>query len=303
LEVRDIWPESIGAVGAMQNGLLLRTLCRLERWMYRAADRIVTVGHGYRENILSKVDAGGRIHVITNGVDLSQFVPADTEGRFRNEWGLNGRFICSYVGTIGMAHGLEVVLEAARRLNSKGRRDIAFCLVGDGAQRAKLEKDVRAAGLQDMVVFAGLQPKEAIPCVLASSDACLIHLKKCDLFTTVIPSKIFETMAAAKPIIMGVEGESRAIVLSAGSGLPMEPGSAVSLVQAVEQLADDPKLAARCGQQGRAFVAEHYSRDVLAAEYLRVLTELAEPIERNGSKSPAIANTSIEEVCGSSSKV
>ncbi len=274
LEIRDIWPESIQTVGALRNGWLLRILETLERWMYRAARHIVAVGDGYRDKILQKVDMRDRISVITNGVDLSQFRPGKAQPRLLEQWGLGSRFVCSYVGTIGMAHGLEVVPAAARILKNKGRDDIGFLLVGDGADRKRLEKQVRDAGLGESVVFAGRQPKEEIPAILASSNACLIHLKSCELFGTVIPSKIFETMAMGRPTVMGVRGEARDIVLQAGAGLPMEPDSAESLVGAVEQLADNPQRASLLGRSARNTVVQRYNRDVLAARFLELLEEV-----------------------------
>jgi glycosyltransferase involved in cell wall biosynthesis len=274
LEIRDIWPESIEAVGALRNRMLLRCLERLERRMYRAAREIVTVGNGYRENIRGKIASDRRISVITNGVDLTRFAPMPPDTQFLKKWSLEGKFICSYLGTIGMAHGLEVVLEAATKFKSQGRDDIRFVLAGDGAARRQLMEAAQNAGLTGMVVFPGRLSREEAPSVLASSHAALVHLKKFELFTTVIPSKIFETMAMGRPIIMGVEGESRDIVLEAGAGLPMEPNCPDSLVACVTRLADDPALLRSLGEAGRRSVAEQFSRDVLAGRYLELLTRV-----------------------------
>lgn len=275
LEIRDIWPESIQAVGAMRNGPLLRLLERLERWMYQAAEHVVAVGDGYRDRILQRADVSNRISVITNGVDPKRFAPRPADAEFLRHWRLEGKFVCSYIGTIGMAHGLEVVLETAKFLKTQGRDDIAFCLVGDGSSRERLEAEVRRAGLEDLVVFPGLQPKEHIPAILASSNACLVHLKKCDLFETVIPSKIFETMAMGRPIIMGVQGPARDIVLQSGAGVAMEPESVAALVNAVETLADNRHLAVSLGRAGRQCVLTNFNRDRLAERYLRLLEEVA----------------------------
>ena len=174
-----------------------------------------------------------------------------------------------------MAHGLEVVVEAASRLARLGRRDIVFCLVGDGAARSKLERSVDALGLGDMVIFLGRQPKEAVPTILSSSDACLVHLKPCELFTTVIPSKIFEMLAMGRPIIMGVPGDAQRIVMEAGAGIPMAPGCAQSLVQAVTNLADDQDQALKLGINARRHVARHFDRDRLANRLLRILRDVA----------------------------
>ena len=275
VEIRDIWPESIAAVGAMKNGRLLRMLEWLERRLYLSADHIVTVGNGYKQRIEEKVAVDGRISVVTNGVDLNFFKPREADRDFLQEWGLEGKFVCSYVGTIGMAHGLEVVVEAARLLKQQGRNDIAFCLVGDGASRQRLEDQVRREGLQSHVVFTGRLPKSAMPRVLACSNASLIHLKKCELFEGVIPSKIFETMAMGVPMIMGVRGEARRIVDQAEAGIDMEPDDAQSLVAAVERLADEPAVAAQLGKSGRQFVDRYFNRETLAAGYLALLESIA----------------------------
>lgn len=282
LEVRDIWPESIEVVGAFRNRRLLRFLEWLERRLYRAADHIVTVGNGYRERLLSKFDHPKQISVVTNGVDLERFVPVDGDAEFLKRWNLEGKFVCSYVGTIGMAHGLDVVLEAARLLREDGRDDIRFLLVGDGAERAHLQERSRGAGLNDLVIFTGRLSKEEMPRVLAASDACLVHLRKCELFESVIPSKLFEIMAMRRPIIMGVHGEALDMVLEAGAGIEMEPDSAHSLVACVEKLADTPGLTDELGRTAREYVAARFSRDTLAAQYLRLLEQVArkEPAER-----------------------
>ncbi|HPU08071.1 MAG TPA: glycosyltransferase family 4 protein, partial [Thermogutta sp.] len=226
LEIRDIWPESIETVGAIRFRPVLRFLQFLERVMYRSADHIVAVGEGYRQKILEKVNIPQRISVITNGVDLERFRPQPLDKELRRKWNGEGKFVCAYVGTIGMAHGLEIVLDAAERLRDQGRNDIVFWLVGEGARKAYLENEARQRGLKDRVIFTGRLPKEEMPRVLASADACLVHLRKTELFETVIPSKIFEMMAMGKPIIMGVRGEALRIVEESGAGVAMEPESA-----------------------------------------------------------------------------
>lgn len=276
LEIRDIWPESIAAVGAMKQGVLVRYLEWLEKRMYRASVHIVTVGSGYHDNVVAKVpNMADRTSVVTNGVDVDSYVPEDRDPEFLNEYGLDRKFVCSYVGTIGMAHGLDVTIRAAKLLKAKGRTDIGFLIVGDGAQREKLECEAADQGVADLVRFTGRLSKQRMPGVLASSDCCLVHLKGTELFSTVIPSKIFETMAMQRPIIMGVQGPARQIVMDAGGGLPMEPDNAEDLVRIVCEFADDPEGVAQRCQRARDYVAENYSRDRLANEMLRTLKSVA----------------------------
>ena len=271
LEIRDIWPESIAAVGALQKGLATRFLEWLERRMYLAADQIVTVGHGYREQIAAKVPVGDRISVVMNGVDSDVFSPRPRDEAFLAKWNLTGKFVCSYVGTIGMAHGLEVVVRAAHTLKEQGRDDIVFLIVGDGARREELQRLATQEGVASQIVFTGRMSRDQMPTVLASSDACLVHLRKTELFETVVPSKIFETMAMGRPIIMGVRGESLAIVKDAGAAIEMEPESEADLVAALIRLADEPGLRTQLSSSAREYVMTHYHRDRQAVRMLEVL--------------------------------
>jgi len=275
LEIRDIWPESIVTVGAMEKGMLLRILEFIERRMYRAANHIVTVGSGYRDNIVAKVDCGDRTSVVTNGVDSDLFSPKDASPEFRSMYGLGDRFVCSYVGTIGMAHGLSIVVRAAKRLKEANREDIVFCLVGDGASRAAIEQEIEAADVGSLVQLTGRLPKSEMPTVLASSDCLLVHLMKTDLFQTVIPSKIFESMAMKRPLIMGVQGESADIVEASGSGIHIEPENDEELVAAVIKLHESPEFYEQLCSKGRSFATEHYSRDKLASKMLATIEKVA----------------------------
>ncbi len=273
LEIRDIWPDSIVAVGALGSPRLLRLLEHWERSMYRAATRIVTVGEGYQQQLEARGVDSERIDVVHNGVDRKAFVGAGDGSQVRAEFGLGDAFVVSYVGTIGLGSGLDVVLRAARRLESEGRRDIVFMLVGDGAVREELEQQARAERL-DRVVFTGLQDKARIPAILAATDACLVHLTGQDLFRSVLPSKIFESAAMAKPIIMGVRGFAADLVERAEAGICIEPENETELVAAACRLAGDRALARRLGESGRERIAAHYDYDDLAARYLAILHAL-----------------------------
>lgn len=275
LEIRDIWPESIAAVDAIRSRPLLRFLEFLEKRLYQAADHLVTVGDGYKARILARADVSDRISVVTNGVDLRRFVPRAADPTFLDEYGLIAKFVCSYVGTVGMAHALEVVVDAARILKERGRDDIRFCVVGDGANRDGLCKAAARIGVASSVIFTGRQPSHRMPAILASSDACLIHLRDCELFESVIPSKIFEAMAMERPIVIGVRGTAGDIVRRAEAGLEFEPGCADQLAACVIRLADDRCLRFRLGVKARAFVERHYNREVLALEMLDRIVEVA----------------------------
>jgi len=274
LEVRDLWPESIVAVGAMRAGRWLHVLEWLERRMYAAASQIVTVGAGYRDQLTGRGVAAERIDVVPNGVDRNLFADCGNGPALRRKFDLGDAFVCSYIGTIGLASGLEVVLRAARLLRDEGRDDIVFALVGDGAARDSLERKARQEGLEQ-VVFTGRQEKHAIPDFLSMTDACLVHLVRRDLFRTVLPSKIFEAAAMKKPIILGVEGSAAQIVREANAGICIEPENEGELVEAVKRLARDRDLAGRLGQAGFDSIATVYDYDRLAEKYADIIERVA----------------------------
>ena len=271
LEVRDIWPDSITAVGALEEGRIIHALERLEKALYDGADHIVAVGEGYRRNMLRKGVAPEKVSVVTNGVDAGLFTPRPPDAELRARLGFAPEtFVIAFAGTIGMASDLGVVLDAAHRLRAQGRDDIAFLLIGDGAQRAELEERARAEGL-DNVVFTGLVPRPDLPRYLASSDACLVHFRKQDLFAEILPSKFFEDAAMEKPILLGFEGEARAMLDEAGCGVAFEPSSDAALAAGAVRLADDRAGCARMGEAGRRYVLEHFDRRLLAHDYLGIL--------------------------------
>ena len=274
LEIRDLWPESIVAVGALAESPAIRFLEWLELRMYAAADHVVTVGSGYRDKLEAKGVARERVDIVPNGVDPAVFAPGGDGGAVRREFDLDDGFVCSYIGTIGMGSGLDVVLRAAERLKAEGRQDLRFLCVGDGAVRAELEARARARGL-DAVTFTGRQPKERMPEFLAASDACLVHLTRTDLFKTVLPSKLFEAAAVGKPVILGVEGVAAELLAEAEAGLCIEPENEGALVDAVSRLAGDPALAARLGRNALEKIAPRHDVNRLAAAYLELLGRLA----------------------------
>ena len=272
LEIRDLWPESIVAVGALRQRSLIRTLEALEAFLYYKADHIVSVTHSFKDHIAGRDVAPEDISVLTNGADLDQFVPAEKENGVRREFGLSGRFVASYIGTHGMAHALETVLQAADRLRHE--EEIVFLLAGDGAERQRLLGMKAQMNLKNVLMLPQ-QPKARVPDLLAASDVCLVLLKNQALFETVIPSKIFEAMAMARPLVLGVGGESRRIVEGAGCGVCIEPENAQQLAEAVTTLAGDPTRTETLGRAGRRVVSERYNRDVLAAAYLGVIERVA----------------------------
>ncbi len=268
LEIRDLWPESIVTVGAIKSQAVIKMLEWIERFAYRNADHIVPVTDSFKVYILGKGIEAGKITVVKNGVDLAQYRPVDGASELAEELGLTGKFIVSYFGTHGMAHHLETILEAARRLSHVP--NIVFLMVGDGAERQVLVQMRNAMGLQN-VMMLDQQPKSRMPDFWALSAVSLVLLKKSDLFKTVIPSKIFESLAMAKPIVLGVEGESADLLRAAQAGLCIEPEDADQLVARVLELSRDTQLRQRLGRNGRRFVMEQFDRIILARKLASVI--------------------------------
>lgn len=273
LEIRDLWPESILELGAIRNAWIIRGLLFLAQLAYRKADHIVVVTDAFKDHLEALGVAPEKITVLKNGVDLTLFAHAQRDPALAVSIGFDGRFIASYVGTHGLAHGLETILEAAHIL--RDRSDIGFLLVGDGAARKDLLATSVARGLANVVMLPQ-QDRQSMPAIWATSDACLVVLRDRPVFRTVIPSKIFEIMAMRKPTILGVAGESREIMEKAGAGICVAPEDAVALADAVSTLCDDRQLAERLGLQGLDYVTRHHDRITLARRYAKLLKAVAQ---------------------------
>jgi glycosyltransferase involved in cell wall biosynthesis len=272
-ELRDIWPESIKAVGAMQDSLAIRVLEWIELFLYRHASRIVAVTHAFKDTLMHRGIAGSKIDVITNGVDNSNFSPLPKDVDLCAELGLNGCFVAGYIGTHGLAHGLETLLDAAQILEQvPGAENIHILFLGDGAKKAELVESAKARSLSNAVFVASV-PKDQVPRYWSLLDVSIIHLRKTDLFTSVIPSKLFECMGMGIPVLHGVAGESAAIVQSEKVGEVFESDNAQQLVDALLMLrADEARL--KSYQANGLIAAKRYDRKQLAGNMLEILQRL-----------------------------
>ncbi|HSB95460.1 MAG TPA: glycosyltransferase family 4 protein [Spongiibacteraceae bacterium] len=280
LEIRDLWPESILAVGAIKNPYIIKLLENIERFVYRKADHIVPVTYSFRRHIIAHGGRDEDISVIRNGVDLQFFEPRAEDTDYARQLGIEGKFVAAYVGTHGMAHGLDLLVEAAERLTH--RTDIAILLAGDGAERTRLEQEIKRRNLTNIQLLGQL-PKTDMPRLWSITNVSLVVLKKLDLFLTVIPSKLFESMAMRRPIILGVAGESAELLQESGAGIGIEPGNVDQLVAAIVRLADSPELCTELGAQGRSYVETHFNRRVLADRFEQLLTTVSHKLLNNKS--------------------
>jgi glycosyltransferase involved in cell wall biosynthesis len=269
-ELRDLWPDSISAVGAMQEGAAIRFLRRMECWLYRRATRIVSVTQSFKEILVRNGVPAEKIVVVPNGVDPEAFTPGPKPAALERKLGLEGKFVAAYVGTIGMAHGLGTILDSAALLRE--RTDIAFVLVGTGAEHAKLEAEARARGLAN-VRFVGAVSKAEVRDYWRLCDVALVLLRDLPLFQHVIPSKIFEAWGSGRPVILGVRGESAGIVESAAGGVIIPPEDAAALATAIQRLAGHRPEAHALGRAGRTHVEREYDREDLAGLMLEVICE------------------------------
>ncbi len=274
-EVRDLWPESLIAVGVGdENSLLYHVLAGVAKFLYRKADRIVVVTPAFREHLLRRWRVPEeKIAVVENGVETDLFAPSTSTANdaLRRDLGAQGKFLASYIGTMGNAHGLEALLDAAAQLQHN--TDVLFLLLGEGAEKERIKTLAQSRGLTN-VRFLDQQPREKIPAYISASDACLVLLKKTDIFKTVIPTKMLEFMSCARPVILGVDGQARQIMEEAGAGIVIEPENAEALVAAIGQLSANRQLGFELGQKGREHILKHFSRGSTSEKYIQVLQQL-----------------------------
>ncbi len=273
-ELRDIWPESIRTVGAMNNERLFRWLERIELFLYRRAAAVVSVTHSFKDNLVSRAIAADKIAVVTNGADLDRFTPRPKDAALVRELGLEGKFVAGYIGTHGMAHALETVLDAARLIAARPGGDrYRFLLLGDGAEKARLVARAAELGVSN-VLFLDTVPKDEVARYWSLLDTSIVHLKDTPLFRTVIPSKLFECMAMGLPVLHGVRGESADIVEREGVGSTFSPEDAEALVEAVVAIADDPEARRHMQRRGPE-AARRYDRRELARRMAGILENVA----------------------------
>lgn len=273
-EVRDLWPESLSAVGMGEaNSSLHRVLASVAGFLYKRASRVVVVTPAFREHLIKFWNLpGAKIAIVENGVESDLFSPQAAQPDLRAQLGLDRKFVVSYIGTMGMAHGLDTLIEAATAVQLKNPK-VAFLMVGEGADKERIRGMARSRRLTN-IQFVDQQPRERIPAFICASDTCLVLLKKTELFKTVIPTKMLEFMSCGRPVILGVDGQARQILEEAQAGIVIEPENAQALGQTILKLAADPAARESLGSNARQYIVERCSREQSAVEYTRVLTDV-----------------------------
>ena len=266
-EVRDLWPESIKAVGAISNERILRFLEKLEMSLYKSANKIVVVTDTFKKNISSRGIDETKIEIIKNGVILPENVSNQNE-RLREKLGLKDKFVVGYIGTHGLAHKLDFILDSAPAVNS----NVHFLLIGDGAQKSNLLDQHKKLGLQNLSMLEPI-PKEEIFNYIAAIDVALVYLKKSDAVKTVLPSKIFENAALQEPILMGVEGEAKELIESYDAGLCFIPEDRNDFLNKLDSIHSDKEQYNRF-QFGCQNLAKDFKREKLALRMYEILKSL-----------------------------
>ena len=270
-ELRDIWPASITAVGVMKNNFIINFLEKVEMFLYHQSDQIITVTNSFKKELIERGVSPNKIDVILNGVDLSIFSPKTIKDPdLATMYNLDGKFVVGYIGTHGLAHSLEHILQAAKLVEEN--LDIVFLFAGGGAYKKTLDSLIKKAGLHN-VVSINRQPKELMPKIWSLCNVAIISLNNSPVFKTVIPSKIFEAMGMGLPMLISVpDGEATDIVKNTNSGIQVSPESPQEIARAIITLHDDVKLAKHYAENSFS-AASSFDRKNLAKKFINILNE------------------------------
>lgn len=270
-EVRDLWPAFAIEVGVLRNPILIRLSTWLERFLYRHADLVMVNSPGYVKHVQDR--GAKKVELVPNGTDTSMFTPNVDGSIFRSSHQLSEKFVVLYAGAHGLSNDLSVVLAAAQELLPQ--QDIVIVLLGDGKDKPALQAQALQESLHN-VLFLPPIPKKEMPVALAAADACIAILKPLELYKTTYPNKVFDYMAAAKPVILAIDGVIREVIEKAGAGIAVPPGDPHALSQAILQLARDPQLCHAMGAQARTYVEAHFDRPALATKMMEIIYRLVE---------------------------
>jgi len=272
LDIRDLWPAAIVELGVLKNRFIIGILEFFEKEFYKKASKIVVVTNSFKENLVNRGIPGGKIEVITNGVNENMFQYDEIAGvNLRKKLGIRTNdFVGLYIGAHGISQSLHVLIEVAKELP-----DIKFLFVGEGAEKKKLIKLKTEKSLNNVLFIEG-QPKNLISDYYSLADVCFVPLRDVELFKTFIPSKMFEIMSNSRPIIASLEGESEVILKKSNSAIITKPESVSEMKEAILTFRNNPELIKQYGENGRGFVIKNYTRKSLAEKYLKLLKTEAE---------------------------
>jgi glycosyltransferase involved in cell wall biosynthesis len=269
LEVRDLWPAFAVAVGVLKNKTVIRLSEGLERFLYRHADQVVVNSPGFVQHV--KAHGAREVTLVPNGADPAMFDPHDDGAAFRRKFGLEDSFVVLYAGAHGLSNDLDVVLDAADNLREEP--GIRIVLLGSGKEKARLQAEAEKRGLENLV-FLPPVPKTDMPAALAGAHACLAILKPLELYQTTYPNKVFDYMAAGRPVILAIDGVIRAVVEEAEAGVYVPPGDPQALVETIRNLVKNPEKCRKMGRNGRTLVESEFSRDRFGDQFALIFEEM-----------------------------
>jgi len=271
--VSDLWPESAEKLGVVTNKLLLKLAYDLEEKLYKKSSLVTGQTQGICVNINQRYP-NVKTYWLPNGVDLNYYNPENITSinwREKNNFEVDD-FIFLYAGIIGIAQGLDIILNAA--INFKNIKSLKFVLMGSGPEKEKLLRLKTELNLVNVVFLEPVSKKE-MPSVLKSINAAIIPLKKLDIFLGAIPSKIFENLAMEVPILLGVDGEARELFITKGnSGLFFEPENEANLITKILEITSNKTNALQLGKNGRIFVNEYFNREIIANNFYTELKKI-----------------------------
>jgi len=268
-EVRDLWPAFAIQVGVLQNPILISASLWLERSLYRHADKVVVNSPGFIAHV--RTHGAKTVELVPNGSDIDMFDPNAIGESFRQRHGLEGKFVALYAGAHGMSNDLGVLLQAANLLDD--HPEITVVLLGDGKEKPALQEDARRENLQN-VRFINPLPKNEMPEALAAADVCIAILKPIPLYATVYPNKVFDYMAAGRPVVLAIDGVIRKLVERAEGGVYVPPGNPQAMAAAILKLREDRQLRILLGTNGRSLVESEYDRRSLSARMAVIMENL-----------------------------
>lgn len=270
MEVRDLWPAIFTELGVLENRQVIALLEKWEMWMYGRATKIVTVTETFRQRLIERGVPPSNVHTVLNGADINFWQPVAPPEELRRRLHLQESFVVLYIGAHGISQALSSVVQSAALLRE--RKEIQFLFVGDGAEKEMLEAQVAQKGL-DNVQFLDPVTKVEVREFYTLADVCLVPLRDIPLFSSFIPSKMFEMLAMGRPIIGSLRGEAADILCRSGGAVVVPPEDSQALAEAISIMYADRERALEMGKEGQRFVRAHYSRARLAETYAAILKE------------------------------
>lgn len=271
LDIRDLWPESVMALGAIKKGFIYSILKNIEIFLYKKADVITIAIPGFRKHIVELGISEEKIIDLPNGANTVFFNKQDSN--VRTKFGWNGNFIVLFSGNHGLAQGLDIILKVALQL--KPLKDIYFVMIGDGVEKKRIMKLKEKMGATN-VIMLDKQPREAMPSFISSADVCLVPLISHPLFLNALPSKMFEYMACERPIVVSIAGEAKQLIENSQAGIFVPPENVEEMKKAILTLYKNRNIGITMGKRGRKYVDKYFNRKKLADRFEYILQSLIE---------------------------